>query len=98
MSFYPKPKPDLSLKKNAQIAHAQRRAKERLGIDIDAQSLANKIRNGESKFLYRESLRISHHSMLIGGKVYELVYDRKRNVVVTILFTEGENKNVEKSS
>jgi len=85
MSFYPQRTPDLSKKKNAQIAHAQRRIKERLGEGIDAGVLARQIKRGESRFLFSESNRITHHRIEINGKPVEVVYDTVRKVVVTVL-------------
>lgn len=88
MGFY-HPKPlDTRNKKNAEIVHAQKRGKERLPEGVDVQSLARKIKNGESKFLYRESNRLSHHEIVVEGKPFEFVYDGKRGVIVTVLYSE----------
>ncbi len=88
MSFYPAKQPDLRQKKNAQVVHAQRRARERLGADVDVQEIAAQIKNGQSKFLRRESLRVSHHLVNVQGKPIEVVYDSKRNQIVTFLFPD----------
>lgn len=88
MSFYQQKQPDLSLKKNAQIAHAQRRFKERLGVEVDIKALAKQIQRGESRFLSRESRRISHHLMTVEDRPVEIVYDNNRKVIITVLFPE----------
>ena len=92
MSFYTKKQPNLIQKTNAIQAHAQRRVRERLGNNVDVQRISKQIKDGDCRFLYRESHRISHHLVTVGEKEIEVVYDTNRHLVVTVLFPERNVK------
>lgn len=80
-------------KRTSQLAHAKRRYAERTGqkaTRADLHALATNIRSGHSTVIERQSNRISVHRVQhvdVRGQhtTLDVVYDRKRNVVVTIL-------------
>lgn len=85
MSYYALKRPDLSVKANAQEAHALRRSVQRLGKPIDVKEVASKIRRGESIFLEKENHRKTHHLVQVDEEWVHIVYDKTRQVVITIL-------------
>jgi hypothetical protein len=78
-------------KLHAQRRHAKLRAQERYGLSlnrIDLREIAGLIQQGKAVFLRRQSLRVSHWLVEVGGKSARVVYDRKRKTVVTFLPAE----------
>ncbi len=75
-------------KHKAQILHAKKRAKERLGIDLTPdmrQRLIRDIQKGHGRFLYRQSGRISVWEVWVAGKRATVIYDSDRHSIVTFL-------------
>lgn len=75
-------------KKAAQNRHAKRRAYERHGLVLrtqDLQKIVGLIRNGDSKLLGYQSLRVSGHQVTWEGKEIKVLYDNHRRTVITVL-------------
>ncbi len=71
-----------------QRMHALSRAAERYNSQLtheDIRSIVKKIRNGESRMLKRQSIRVTVREVEYKGTVYRLVYDSKRKEVSTFL-------------
>ena len=72
----------------AQRQHAVRRAAERFGVVLSTEAydaLVRQIQAGQARFLFKESTRLSHFALVIGGVEVRAVYDRMRHTVVTVL-------------
>lgn len=80
-------------KKQCQFWHLKSRFKERFGLSLTKnlyKELKIFIISGKAKFLERESLRLTHFLVEnFKGKTFELVYDSKRNQIVTVFNQEG---------
>lgn len=85
MSYYPRNKPDTSIKANAQEAHAKRRARQRLGKNLNVRNVVNQIVKGKSKFIQKLSNNRTMHEVSIGGVRARVIYDKSRNTLVTVL-------------
>ena len=74
-------------KKVTQRKHLVRRMKERFGIDLNDKlmcELQGIVCCGKAKFLEKESNRLQHYLVSdFHGKTFEVVWDDKRNQVVT---------------
>ena len=82
-----KKKPRIT-KADTQRAHAGRRALERFGImfgPISQKEAIRQIQSGEAQFLHRTSNRVSVWIVDIQNKKLEVVYDKQRKTIVTIL-------------
>ena len=79
-------------KKQCQRIHARKRFLERYGIrctrDIE-RSFLTAIAEGRVGFVDQQSMRIFVYDVPYQYKLYRVVYDRLRNVIVTVL-PEGE--------
>jgi len=84
----------LTTKKDAQKKHAQQRAKERYGVELNRKiinGLLLQIREGESTFIEKISNRVTKHLVVLDGKEIPVIYDKLRNTIVTFLSqAEGE--------
>lgn len=81
-------------KKKAQRKHAKRRLKERYNIKLSKKlrkSIISDIQKGRAYFLYKQSNRISIFSVQIKKHTVKVVYDCKRQEIVTFLYPQGEN-------
>lgn len=75
-------------KKLSQTLHAKKRAAERYGINLDKttrRAIKEQISQGKSKFIEKQSNRISVHEVEIKGQQIKVVYDKNRKNIVTIL-------------
>jgi len=75
-------------KRQAEAAHAKRRALQRFGLTLNSdqlQALSRMIRAGRSECIERESNRVSVHRLEWQGCVVVVVYDRLRKQIVTFL-------------
>lgn len=82
-------------KRKKQRKHAIRRFAERFDLrltDHDLNIIANKIKNGDSKCVERQSHRVTHHRVEYQDKQFTVVYDKFRQTVVTVL-PENEKEN-----
>lgn len=83
-------------KHKAQILHARKRAKERLGVNLTPdlrQRLIRDIQKGFARFLYRQSGRISVWEVFVLGRKATVIYDTDRHSIVTFLPRRGGRKN-----
>lgn len=81
-------------KARGQREHAIKRAVQRFGLCLSAEdydALVADIQAGRARFLFRESLRLTHHELDVGGKRCRVVYDATRKTIVTLLPVEKEN-------
>ena len=78
-------------KSDAQRRHAKRRFLERFGINLTPE-LSNlfvrSIQKGEALLVDKQSLRIGVYDLTYRKKKLRLVYDRRRQNIVTVLFPE----------
>ena len=75
-------------KKKAQFRHAQRRAKQRYGLNLTASTynaIKNRIVTNRSVPVKRKSSRITIHLVDYGDSTYKVVYDSLRHSIVTFL-------------
>lgn len=75
-------------KKKNQKRHARKRFLERLGVPLTQDfrdRIIGKIRRGETKVLEKPSNRVTKHRILIDGISFDVIYDRKRKTIVTVL-------------
>jgi hypothetical protein len=75
-------------KAEAQRRHAKRRAKERIGINLDDEfydELVLMIQRGKAEFAGRDSKAFSKWRFYFNSKPYIAVYDKKRKTIVTFL-------------
>lgn len=78
-------------KRAAQFEHARRRAMTRYGIKLTLNMhdrIVSKIYLNGSTLVERQSNRISIHDVSVEGKVYRVVYDNTRKVLVTFLYQD----------
>ena len=71
--------------------HAKHRAYERHGVKFnrhDLRAIALDIRNGNARFLGRQSNRVSSFEVYYRGEKYNAVYDSVRHTIVTFLTDE----------
>lgn len=75
-------------KARSQQKHARRRARERFGIKLtrnDQIDMVGMIRDGRSRMVERQSLRVSVHEVEWDGYKLRVVYDKSRRTIVTVL-------------
>lgn len=87
MSYYPKAETKFD-KRNAQILHAIRRARERYGLELsiaDIESLAKIIRTQTTKKVKALSNSRTVHELTYQGITVLVIYDKKRHTLVTFL-------------
>jgi hypothetical protein len=80
--------PKCATKREGQILHAQKRARQRFGLyfsEHQLDQLAQDIQTQKLKFLERQSLRITVWLACIEEMEIVLVYDSKRQVVTTLI-------------
>lgn len=85
----------LNGKRISQMAHARKRFKERLDIDFTRAmhyELVKKITRNELEFIKKQSNRISIFKAIINDKTVQLVYDRKRGNIVTVLVKDKDQR------
>ncbi len=78
-------------KKEAQKLHVRRRFKERFNLDFNKtvnRHFLSEILSGRAEFLLRKSNRVSYHAVEYNNEVYNVVFDRFRSQVVTVLLPE----------
>lgn len=73
-----------SKKRKSEQKHFDRRCIERLGIKFDIPNIIGKVRKNELKFLRRQSNRITIWEYEFEEKLYVVVYDSIRKMLVTI--------------
>ena len=80
-------------KRQAQKRHARRRALERYGINLGPHThtvLVGQIRNGTSRFVARQSHRVTVHDVTVDDRTLRVVYDTLRGQIVTVLPPDGD--------
>lgn len=80
-------------KADAQKIHFNRRVAARVGVALTQNDYARIIRDimkGEAKTVKKESNRLSHFLVEIGGQERTVVFDRFRKALVTVLPEEGD--------
>ena len=88
----------LSRKKTAQQIHVRRRAQQRYDIDLTVEKqkeIVRSIQKGQDLFLRRQSLRITEREVQFEGRTLRVIYDSKRNTLVTCLPLLGEKGEIE---
>ena len=78
-----------------QQQHFARRARERHGIELsmeDIVEIKDIIKASASRIIFRESNRVTHHEVLWSGQTLHVVYDKKRNALVTVLTTQADGE------
>ena len=76
--------------------HFRRRLRERYGLDAtkgDIEAIEAQITTGDGRFVWRESYNRSHWQVDYGGETILVVFDRRRNAVVTALPKLMEDTN-----
>jgi len=76
--------------------HAQRRLGERYGLHLTKQkqeAICNKIRSGDSVFVFKQSNRVAIHDVEYHGVLLRVVYDKERHQIVTFLFPHEQKNN-----
>lgn len=79
-------------KKIKQRIHTKQRLEERYDLKLnrhDLKTLVSKIQRGDAKFLRRQSNRVTHWMVNYLGKKILLVYDKKRQSIITALTKNG---------
>lgn len=69
--------------------HTKRRANERFGLNLTSQDtrlIRQLIKDGKSEFIRRTSLDRSLHRVTYQGKVMIVVYSKRHNEIVTVLY------------
>lgn len=77
-----------SNKRKSQGLHAIRRARERYGLHLTQNDLAQLVRDiqeGRAWLTARQSNRVSHYDMMTRGLTVRVVYDHARHQIVTFL-------------
>lgn len=80
-------------KKIKQRIHAKQRLEERYDLKLnrhDIKVLVSKIQCGNARFIRKQSNRVTHWMVNYLGKEIHLVYDKKRQNIITAL-TKGNN-------
>ena len=75
-------------KRDTQVKHARRRFWERYGMRVqesDLNYMKNLIKTGKSTPVETQSLRVSVHDLEFREEMCRVVYDKMREVVVTVL-------------
>lgn len=75
-------------KLTAERIHAKRRARERLGINLNRfarRELVKRIMTGKCRCLYRQSHRVSVFRDTINNREIDIVYDKTRHTIITFL-------------
>jgi hypothetical protein len=75
-------------KRKSQSIHARKRFIQRYAIDFTKsmeQEVIAEIRCGRAPLFDKQSLRVSIYDVYYKGSVMRVVYDKKRNVIVTVL-------------
>lgn len=90
MSFYAKLcNASVRTKKQAELAHAKRRALLRFNIDLTPKlraEILDKIRQqGQTLIIEQRSLRVTTHMMTVLGQLVLVVYDKQRHEIVTFM-------------
>jgi len=82
-------------KRHAQRLHAKRRAAERYGVNLNHAlhvALVAAIQAGRATFVRRQSQRVSHFDVTLPtGATARVVYDRQRQVLITVLPPEARD-------
>jgi len=79
-------------KKEAQRRHAQRRAKERYGLEFSGKirrAFLKTIRDGEAELVLYQSNRVSIYKIVYEGRDFYVIYDYKRFEIISFL-TSGQ--------
>ena len=72
-------------KKKAQQIHFFHRCLQRIGFVLDENNLIKKIQSGELDFIKRQSNRVTIWRYYVKDKSYQVVYDKVRKQVITVL-------------
>ena len=88
-------------KRSAQFEHARRRALIRYGLRLTRRlhdTIVGKIHISGSTLIERQSNRISVHDVKLNGKMYRVVYDSNRKVLVTFLYQDEDEWPIKSST
>jgi hypothetical protein len=80
-----------SSKREAQMAHFQKRCLERLGIELSQKKLRTMIGTPQLPFVARQSNRVSLFSYFHNGTNWILPYDKERHVFITVIHSDSYN-------
>lgn len=75
-------------KAKAQVKHARRRFLERFGLRISDNGLREmvlQIQSARAEFVRKESNRVSLWKVRYCGELFDVVYDKQRKNIVTVL-------------
>ena len=73
-------------KREAQLAHAQRRFAERLpNAGVTPAEIGERIRKHESLKTWPQSAFMVLHALIVNDRIELFLYDRRRHLVVTVL-------------
>lgn len=84
-------------KKQGQLRHARRRARERYGLhltDDQVRSIANRIKDGEAQVLRRPTCRIWIYRVHWQRRDLIAAYDRKRQTIASFLPPNGREASL----
>jgi hypothetical protein len=79
---------DSDNKIHAERIHAKRRALERYNLGLNREQLnelTQMIQQGKSRFLEKQSLRVSIHELQAFDRTLYVVYDKNRKTIITFL-------------
>ena len=85
-------------KRKAQIKHAKKRFLSRFDMVINDNEyiqMINKIQKGRATFVRRTSNRVTIWDVPIREKIVRCIYDKNRQVIVTVLPVYGLEKNLD---
>ena len=86
-------KKKIKTKSDAQRAHAKKRFKERYGIEFNRhmrREFVKLIQHNQCHFIERQSSRITVWDLIYEGQVFRVVYDSKRQNIVTVIPDEKQ--------
>jgi len=85
-------------KLEAERLHAKQRFLERYGINFNRHMRRDfeiLIKTKQTHLIKKQSNRTSIHDVIYGGEVYRVVWDKKRQTVITVLPDEKSMKRVQ---
>ncbi len=85
-------------KKKSQFIHAQKRFKQRFGINFSRSMndfFVSLIQKGKAFFVEKQSCRISIWDIDYDQETFRVVYDKERKSIVTVLYDEKKLKDIQ---
>lgn len=85
-------------KRECCIIHVKKRFRERFGITITDKDIADAVADIQVGYnavaLKKQSVNRTLFSVKIQGNYYNVIYDKKRKVIVTVLFDEMADTHI----